>query len=82
LLFAPLINTLPQGFEGLRTSEIDRDFPRIEKAFQKYIGGSSLLEEKEPEHAKAREREADGTRHAKKAGGLDHHHEYEIVVGE
>lgn len=68
-----------QGFKGLRADDIDRDFPRIEEAFQKYIGGASWLEQNEVEVATSVERPVPSPR-VKKAG-LDHDHEYEIVVG-
>ena len=62
----------PTGFTGLHVEEIDRDFPRAEDAFKKYIGTSEWLNQRDwstpqPQLPK------------KKAPHIDH--EYEIIVG-
>lgn len=58
---------------GMWTESIGNDNPRIEQAFQKYIGNSEwLLEEKERRES-ANEEFGGGT-------SVEHFHEYEIIV--
>lgn len=63
----------PTGFTGLRVEEVDRDFPRLEEAFQKYIGTSDWLEGGDLPRSKP------VPNPKKKGPRLEH--EYEIVVG-
>jgi serine/threonine-protein phosphatase PGAM5 len=63
----------PTGFTGLHVEDIDRDFPRVEEAFNKYVGRSDWLEENEsPPHKELSPKNKEGPT-------VDH--EYEIIVG-
>jgi hypothetical protein len=74
----------PKGFRNLRCSDIERDFPRAEEAFLKYIGTSQWLGESINTQAN---KTLSGvplsvhppTNHENKAP--DHQHDYEIIVG-
>jgi serine/threonine-protein phosphatase PGAM5 len=63
----------PTGFTGLKVNEIDRDFPRVESAFKKYIATSDWLDRRDWSTAQPQIS-------SKKSPKIDH--EYEIVVGE
>jgi hypothetical protein len=74
----------PTGFRDLHCSDIERDFPRAEGAFLKYIGTSRWLEDgTDPEADESSNGaplpELPPTNDQLKA--LDHQHDYEIIVG-
>ncbi|KAG7352333.1 histidine phosphatase superfamily branch 1 protein [Nitzschia inconspicua] len=74
----------PTGFRDLHCSDIDRDFPRAEEAFLKYIGTSNWLEERQDPQA---DESFKGTPPSNRTPKdlekqlLDHRHDYEIIVG-
>ncbi|KAG7366417.1 histidine phosphatase superfamily protein [Nitzschia inconspicua] len=74
----------PTGFRDLHCSDIDRDFPRAEEAFLKYIGTSNWLEERKDSQA---DESFKGTPPSNLTPKdlekqlLDHRHDYEIIVG-
>jgi serine/threonine-protein phosphatase PGAM5 len=78
----------PKGFRDLHSNDIDRDFPRIEKAFLKYIGTSKWLDQHfEKSDAKGLlsgelipEEVATTTTYSPRHN-LRTIHEYEIIVG-
>ena len=74
----------PTGFRDLHCNDVDRDFPRVEEAFLKYIGTSQWLEERTDSQAReplngATLPEVPPSNTQKEK--LDHRHEYEIIVG-
>lgn len=74
----------PTGFRDLHSSDIDRDFPRAEEAFLKYIGTSKWLEERPDSQTNelldgAPLPELPPTDARMKAS--NHQHDYEIIVG-
>lgn len=78
----------PKGFKDLHSNDIDRDFPRIERAFLNYIGRSRWLQERDDPNAKGLldgelipEEVATRTATHRPQHNLKTIHEYEIIVG-
>jgi hypothetical protein len=77
----------PTGFRDLKCNDVDRDFPRIEEAYMKYIGCSKWLEDyaKSSGHHKSDSsldgQDLDEETIESKRKTLKLEHEYEIIVG-
>lgn len=75
----------PTGFRDLHTTDVDRDFPRVEEAFLKYIGTSTWLQKRKDSEQKQEQLRGSGLSEPSPANShqcaLNCKHEYEIIVG-